>query len=255
LASFVNSWHNFIFLVVFLLSMTDDQFLDIPKDFRQELIPVRQEQILLSSHIVLESNLSLEDITHVAGFDVAYSQDDSLACASLVVIDFRTLEPVEEHFEFFEPPIPYIPSFLYYRESPGYLILLKRLEIKPELFLCDGNGIIHPYGIGLASQMGLEMKKPTVGISKKLLFGEFVPPIRKGGYSDITYKNQRIGVAYQSAEPPAKPIYISQGHLISFNTMIYIIREFIQNQIFDTKLPTPLLLADKLAREKIGEKE
>jgi deoxyribonuclease V len=235
--------------------MIEDQFLDIPQDFRQQLIPVRQEQILLSSHVILESTLSLEDITHVAGLDVAYSQDDKLACAGLVVVDFRTLEPVEEHFEYFEPPIPYIPSFLHYRESPGYHIVLKRLEVEPELFLFDGNGIIHPHGIGLASQMGLEMKKPTAGIAKKLLFGEYKPPLRKGGYSEITHKNQRIGAAFQSAEPPTKPIFLSQGHLISFNTIIYIIREFIQNQIFETKLPTPLLLADKLVREKIGERK
>ncbi len=235
--------------------MTEEQFLDIPLDFRQELIPIRQEQILLSSHIVLESKLSLGDIVHVAGLDVAYSQDDTLACAGLVVVDFRTFELVEEQFEYFKPPIPYIPSFLYHRESPGYHVLLKRLEVEPELFLFDGNGIIHPYGIGLASQMGLEMKKPTIGITKKLLFGEYIPPLRKGGYSEIKHENRRIGVAFQSVEPPAKPIFLSQGHLIGFNTMVYIIREFIQNQIFDTKLPIPLLLADKLVREKIGEKE
>jgi deoxyribonuclease V len=235
--------------------MTDEKYLDIPKDYRQVLIPVRQEQILQAPHVLLDGDLSLEDITHVAGLDVAFSRDDSLACASLVVVDFRTLEPVEEHFEYFEPSIPYIPSFLHHRESPGYREILKRLEVEPELFLFDGNGIIHPYGIGLASQMGLEMEKPTVGITKKLLFGDYIPPLQKGGYSEISHEDQRIGAAFQSAEPPAKPIFLSQGHRISYNTMIYIIREFIQNQIFDTKLPTPLLLADKLAREKIGEKE
>ena len=235
--------------------MTDDKFLDIPKDYRKELIPVRQEQVILSPHVLLDGDLSLEDITLVAGLDVAYSKDDKLACASLVVVDFRTLEPVEEYFEFFKPSIPYIPSFLHYRESPGYHAVIKRLEEKPDLFLFDGNGIIHPYGIGLASQMGLELKQPTVGIAKKLLLGEYIDPLRKGGYSQIVFEEKVIGAAFQSADPPAKPIFLSQGHLIDFNTTVYVIREFFQNQIFSTKLPVPLLLADKLAREKLGERE
>ena len=235
--------------------MTDDQYLDIPNDFRKELIPVRQEQVLLSPHVLLDGDLSLEDITLVAGLDVAYSKDDKLACASLVVVDFRTLEPVEEYFEYFQPSIPYIPSFLYYRESPGYHSVIKRLEEEPDLFLFDGNGIIHPYGIGLASQMGLEMKQPTIGIAKKLLLGEYVDPLRNGGYSQIVFEEKVIGAAFQSADPPAKPIFLSQGHLIDFNTTVYVIREFFQNQIFSAKLPVPLLLADKLAREKLGERE
>jgi deoxyribonuclease V len=235
--------------------MTDAKFLDIPKDYRKELIPVRQEQILLSPHVLLDGDLSLEDITLVAGLDVAYSKDDKLACASLVVIDFRTLEPVEEHFEYFQPSIPYIPSFLYYRESPGYHSVIKHLEEEPDLFIFDGNGIIHPYGIGLASQMGLEMKQPTIGIAKKLLMGEFIDPLRKGGYSQIFFEEKVIGAAFQSTDPPAKPIFLSQGHLINFNTTVYVIREFFQNQIFSAKLPVPLLLADKLAKEKLGERE
>lgn len=235
--------------------MTTDQFLDISKEYRKELIPVRQEQVLLSPHVLLDGDLSLEDITLVAGLDVAYSKDDKLACASLVVVDFRTLEPVEEHFEYFRPSIPYIPSFLYYRESPGYHSVIKRLEEEPDLFIFDGNGIIHPYGIGLASQMGLEMKQPTIGVAKKLLLGEYVDPLRKGGYSQIVFEEKVIGAAFQSADPPAKPIFLSQGHLIDFNTTVYVIREFFQNQIFSAKLPVPLLLADKLAREKLGERE
>ncbi|MBK5112547.1 MAG: endonuclease V [Candidatus Heimdallarchaeota archaeon] len=235
--------------------MTDDQYLDIPKEYRKELIPVRQEQVLLSSHIILDSDLSLEDITLVAGLDVAYLKGDELACAGLVVVDFRTLEVVEEHVEYFRPRIPYIPSFLHYRESPGYHTVIKRLKVEPELFLFDGNGIIHPQGIGLASQMGLEIKQPTVGIAKKLLFGEYTPPLKKGGYSQIIHEEKNIGVAFQSADLPAKPVYLSQGHMIGFNTMIYVMREFIRNQIFDTKLPVPLLLADRFVREKLGEKE
>jgi len=235
--------------------MNDVQFRDIPKEFRKELIPVRQEQVILSPNVLLDSDLSLEDITLVAGLDVAYSKDDKLACASLVVVDFRTLEPVEEHFEYFQPSIPYIPSFLYYRESPGYHSVIKRLEEEPDLFLFDGNGIIHPYGIGLASQMGLEMKQSTIGVAKKLLLGEYIDPLRKSGYSQIIFEDKVIGAAFQSADPPAKPIFLSQGHLIDFNTTVYIIREFFQNQIFSTKLPVPLLLADKLAREKLGERE
>ncbi|MHA1211975.1 MAG: endonuclease V [Candidatus Heimdallarchaeota archaeon] len=234
--------------------MNNQHYLDIPQEFREQLIPVREEQIQLAKTLDLERKLSLGNIRLVAGLDVAYSKDDSLACAGITVVDFRTFEIVEEAIDFFKPTIPYIPSFLHLRESEGYHTVIKKLDEQPDLFIFDGNGIIHPYGLGLASQMGLEINKPTMGIAKKLLLGEFIPPLQKGGYSEILHNEVIIGAAYQTSKLPAKPIFASQGHMIDLQTIINVVREFTQRQIYHTKLPLPILLADKLVREKLGEK-
>ena len=132
-------------------------------------------------------------------------EESNFACAGVVTIDFRTFELIEEQIEFFEPKIPYIPSFLHYRESPGYHKVWEKLEEKPDLLMFDGNGIIHPYGFGLASQMGLELERPSIGVAKKLLLGEYNEPLVKGGFSFITQDNENIGAAFQTAKKPAKP--------------------------------------------------
>ncbi len=244
----------FLNLRVICISMNNDQHLDIPKEYRSKLLPVREKQIKLADQIVLEGNLKLGNIRLVAGLDVAYDKTDKIACAGIVVVDFRTLEIVEEVIEFFKPSIPYVSSFLHARESLGYHAVIKKLEENPDVFIFDGNGIIHPHKIGLASQMGLELNQPAFGVAKKLLLGEYDSNLLKGGYSDIIFEKKIIGAAYQSSKPPAKPIFLSQGHLIDLHTVINITREFILNQVYRTKLPLPLLLADKLVRKEIGEK-
>ena len=232
--------------------MSNQSYLDIPEEFRDHLTPIRQHQLQLAKQLDLSSRINFSDLRLVAGLDVAYLESDDLACAGISVVDFRTLEIIEEHVEFFKPSIPYIPTFLHARESDGYHAVIRKLEEKPDLFMFDGNGIIHPCGLGLASQMGLELNKPTMGIAKELLLGNYQPPLLKGGFSDIVFNNQIIGVAFQTMNPPAKPIFASQGHLIDLSSVINVLREFNHNQVYQVKLPLPVFLADKLVKEKIG---
>ncbi|MHA1221188.1 MAG: hypothetical protein ACTSQB_05600, partial [Candidatus Heimdallarchaeota archaeon] len=76
--------------------MNDQHYLDIPQEFREQLIPVREEQLKLAKTLDLDYKLSLGNIRLVAGLDVAFTKDDSLACAGITVVDFRTFEIVEE---------------------------------------------------------------------------------------------------------------------------------------------------------------
>ncbi len=243
------------FYISYLLSffMENISYLDIPEEFREHLKPIRDQQLKLAKQLDLSSKVNLGNLSLVAGLDVAFLASDELACAGITVVDFRTLEIIEEHVEFFKPTIPYIPTFLYVRESPGYFAVIQKLEEQPDLFMFDGNGIIHPYGLGLASQMGLELNQPTIGIAKELLLGDYQSPLLKGGYSDIYYNDKTIGVAYQSMDPPAKPIYASQGHQINLSSVINILREFTQSQIYQSKLPLPIFLADKLVKENLKD--
>ena len=230
------------------MSTSDDK---IPEEFKEELLKVRAKQKELATQITLQNRINLGDIRLISGFDVAYDDESNFACAGVVTIDFRTFELIEEQVEFYEPPIPYVPSFLHYREGQGYHKVWEKLEEKPNLLMFDGNGIIHPFGFGLASQMGLELNRPTIGVAKKLLLGNYKEPIAKGGFSYITRENEKIGAAFQTADSPAKPIYISPGHLVDLQTTINIIRMFSLKQKFLGKLPLPLKLVDTLVNEHL----
>ncbi|MFW9922712.1 MAG: endonuclease V [Candidatus Thorarchaeota archaeon] len=225
----------------------------IPPEFSEVLFPIRKQQIELSKKVILEDSIEFGQIHTIAGLDIAYSKDGSIACAGVVVIDFRNFDVIEEQIEFFSPPIPYIPSFLFHRESPGYLQVLKKLQEKPDILIFDGNGVLHPFGCGLASQMGLAINKPCFGVAKKLLFGEFNSDLRVGGFSLIKKDDTIIGAAFQSLAPPAQPVYVSVGHLMSLSTVVNIMREFTYFQVYPSKLPTPLTLADKLVREQFSD--
>lgn len=223
----------------------------IPNEFKELLTKVREEQIKYSEQVSLENKLEFGEIVTIAGLDVAYSEKDDFACAGIVVIDFRTFEILEEQVEFFSPSIPYIPSFLHYRESPGYHKVISKLNEKPDVMIFDGNGLIHPFGFGLACQMGLETNLPSFGVAKNLLFGIYEPPLDRGGFSEINYNNKIVGAAFQTLELPAKPVFISSGHLVNLNLCVNIMREFVLHQNYPSKLPLPLNLADKLVREKL----
>ena len=230
------------------------QDFSIPKEFQKLLRPIRQKQIELASELSFIPSISFQDIKTIAALDVAYSEEEDFACAGIVVVDFRTFEVLDEQTEFFKPPIPYIPTFLHYRESPGYHAVLKKLVEKPDILMFDGNGILHPFGNGLASQMGLETRIPSFGIAKKLLLGDYELPLGKGGFSEISSEGEIIGAAFQTLDPPANPIFISPGHLINLNICVNIMRDFVLHQKFPSKLPLPLNLADRLARDKLEGK-
>ncbi|NHJ47826.1 MAG: endonuclease V [Asgard group archaeon] len=233
--------------------MEDKYIQDAPEEIQDKLMLARKEQLFLIDKLNLNNKINLGNVRLVAGFDTAFSDEHNLACSGVVVIDFRTLEVVEEHVEFFTPEIQYIPTFLHLREGKGYHSVYKKIEEKPDISFFDGNGILHPYRVGLATQMGIELSVPTVGIAKKLLFGKYEPPIKQGGYSEIYYDNEVLGVALQSSKQPAKPIFLSQGNLIDLSTTIHVVREIILNQVYQTKLPLPIFRVDQLVREQLKE--
>lgn len=70
--------------------------------------------------------------------------------------------------------VPYIPSFLSYRETPAYLELISSLRSElqkagkehqfPQVLLVDGNGRLHVRQAGVATAVGVHADIPTVGI-------------------------------------------------------------------------------------------
>ncbi len=181
----------------------------------------------------------------VAGVDVAYDLERKLSWGAVVLLRLPQMELVEEAVAVKPTPFPYIPGFLSFREVPVLKEALAQLSKCPEVILVDGQGILHPRCLGLASHLGLEVDLPTVGVAKKPLVGEFKSPAEKtGSWEPIILKGQIKGFVLRSKDK-VKPIYISPGHLISLEESLNLVKHCLTGY----RLPEPLRLAHLLSQK------
>jgi deoxyribonuclease V len=181
-------------------------------------------------------------ITTVGGVDVGLTED-SARCA-IVVLRFPDLTPLEGVTA--EAPLvfPYIPGLLAFREGPAVLAAWDKLTLKPDLLMFDGQGIAHPRGIGIASQMGLWLEKPSIGVAKSRLYGRHQSVGPKSGDCADLLDNQGniIGAVLRSRER-TNPLYVSPGHLIDVDQAV----EFVFAACTSYRLPEPTRWAHKVA--------
>jgi len=114
-----------------------------------------------------------KEIKIIAGADVAYSKRDNAIFASVVLMEYPELIPLEKVRAQSYVDFPYIPGFLFYREGPVLAKALERLESIPDVIMFDANGFAHPKRIGMASQFGVLLDITTIGVAKKKLIGNY----------------------------------------------------------------------------------
>lgn len=150
----------------------------------------------------------------IAGADVSCDKRSDAIHAAVVVLSWPDLTVVERAVASGRARFPYIPGFLSFREIPILLKAFRGLSARPDLILCDGQGIAHPRGIGLASHLGLILQIPSIGCAKTRLVGEHKePPLERGGSAPLTYEGRRVGAVVRTRDR-VKPMYISPGHRI-----------------------------------------
>jgi deoxyribonuclease V len=209
-------------------------------DFKTDypLKKLRKEQIELSKKVVLKDDFT--EIETVAGIDIAYPKNEfDDTCGSCVIIDFKTKEVIEEKIVFGKTNFPYISTYLAYRELPVIKNLVNSLKTKPTVFMFDGNGILHPYGIGLASHVGVALSLSSIGVAKSLLYGKIKDDI-------VTIDDKKRGFVFFSSKKVKKPIYISPGNKISFETSFKIVKN-----LSSYRIPEPLRQAHILANKNL----
>ena len=81
----------------------------------------------------------------IGGVDVAYRRGIAIGVA--VVLDYESLEEVEHRKYVIKVDVPYIPTFLAFREIPAMVGALNSLENRPDIVLVDSHGLMHPRGL------------------------------------------------------------------------------------------------------------
>jgi len=148
-------------------------------------------------------------LNSIGGCDVYYCGKYAYVCVCLIRIsDFSVIEKVIIKREV---KFPYISGYFCFREGPLLLEALDRLNSKPDCLLVDGNGVLHPRGMGLASFVGIFVRIPTIGCAKSLLLGDYRRPAPlKGGFSYIKLKKKVVGIALRTKNN-VKEIFVSVG--------------------------------------------
>jgi deoxyribonuclease V len=195
----------------------------------------------LVGDVIYDRPLDLDSIRLVAGVDV--SVKNNISQAAVVVLSYPELQPVETVLWKVPTPFPYIPGLLTYREGPVLEEAFKRLQHEPDVFIFDGMGRAHPRRMGIATQMGLWLQKPTIGCGKTLFVGKYVePPIERGSSAPLIDKGEQIGVILRT-RTAVKPVYISVGHLADLPTSV----ELVMRCTTKYRLPEPIRFAHNAA--------
>jgi deoxyribonuclease V len=160
------------------------------------------------------------ELRQVAGIDVHFEQGGRVTCAAVAVLDVRTLAVVDRAIARRPTTFPYVPGLLSFREIPAVVHALAALAASPDLLMCDGQGFAHPRRFGLACHLGWLMDRPTVGVAKSRLIGEFEEPGRaKGAWSPLLDRGELIGAALRS-RAGVRPVFVSQGYRVGLESAI-----------------------------------
>ena len=191
---------------------------------------------------------SFESIKIIAGVDVGIVHKDNKVRAAAVLLTYPDLKQIEIRTAISNATFPYIPGLLSFREIPVLLLALEQLTYEPDIIIVDGQGIAHPRRFGLASHLGVLCNKPTIGVAKTRLIGNYQPvPDETGMWQPLIDQNEMIGAVLRTRQG-VKPIFVSVGHRISLHSAIQVITSCVKNY----RLPEPTRIAHQYA-SKISE--
>ncbi|MFO8034247.1 MAG: endonuclease V [Candidatus Bipolaricaulota bacterium] len=214
-------------------------------DFRADrpLARLREEQDELAGKVRFDP---LEGPALVGGLDIGYRDDRAVAVCALCTSDGQLEDYVWADCEV---RFPYISGYLAWRELPPYLRVWEEVRASarvPDVVLVDGNGILHPRRLGIASHLGLLLDVPTVGVAKRPLCGDFnTAGMTIGEWRPVVLEGETVAAALRTGRN--RTLFISPGHRTDLASAL----DVVAGQAQASEQPSPLRWAHELAREAL----
>ncbi|HJR72654.1 MAG TPA: deoxyribonuclease V [Luteimonas sp.] len=213
------------------------------------VVHARAMQAELAKRVVLRDGFAKPART-IAGFDVGFEEGGEVTRAAAVLLDARTLQPMESHVARIPTVMPYVPGLLSFRELPALLDALAMLANKPDLVFVDGHGIAHPRRLGIAAHFGVVTDLPCVGVAKKILVGTSAELHQmRGAYVTLRHRGEQIGWLLRS-KINCNPLVVSPGHRVAMAS----VGDLVMRYVTTYRLPEPTRLADRLASRRDAER-
>src|SRR5918997_1052939 len=178
-------------------------------------------QKVLAPKVVADPALDLAGIKHIAGADV--STQGEMGYATVVVLDFPGLQPVEVQGYETKLSFPYVPGLLAFREIPAVAGALEKVRTPVDAVIFDAQGLAHPRRMGLASHLGLFLDVPSVGCAKTRLVGTHEEPGQeKGSATDLVHRGEVVGRVVRTREK-VSPVFVSVGNGIDLESAVELV--------------------------------
>ncbi len=209
---------------------------------------MRDQQLEIAQKAVFEG--SLEHVRRFVAVDMSANSfllgDDAPLFAAAVLLERGNKTPLEVATATMKPDIPYRTGFLAFREAPVILAALEKLKGDFDLIWCDGNGLMHPRRAGIATQLGVQLEKPSLGVAKQPLTGKYKDVALEAGAKEpvVSSSGEILGFALRSKRN-TKLIYVSPGHLCDVDSAL----EFVLEHSDGLRIPYPTRLAHTASNE------
>ncbi|MEV6284907.1 deoxyribonuclease V [Kribbella sp. NPDC051770] len=191
---------------------------------------------------------------YVAGLDVAYDGDEY--AAAVVVLEVQRqegskgLHEVDRAVALGRTSFPYVPGLFGFREVPGLVAALERLQVTPDLLVCDGQGLAHPRRFGMACHLGVVTGLPSIGVAKTSFVGDWQEPAAaRGSVSQLLLDGDVVGQVVRT-QHGVKPVFVSVGHRVSLETAVARVLELSPRY----RLPETTRAADRACRDALADR-
>jgi deoxyribonuclease V len=207
--------------------------------------PKEAIQIQLELRKRVKTYGSLRNIRLIAGADASFTKGVDTIYAAICVLSFPDLKVVEEKTATCRLNFPYVPGLLTFREGPVLLKSFKKIRNTPDVIIFDGQGLLHPRGMGIATHLGILLGIPSIGCAKSPLYGEYhLPDVLKGAYTFIKNREGEIIGACLRTRTNVKPLFVSVGNRIDLSRAIGLILQTVTRY----RLPEPIRCAHSLSQ-------
>lgn len=214
------------------------------EELKQKYIEIQNE---LAGKVSQKNNFIKSELKTIAGVDLAYWSEDGRekAVCCIVVMDIATHEILEKKHSSGVIEVEYMPGFLAFRELPLVLETAEKLKISPDIFMFDGNGILHDRKAGIATHASFSLGKACIGVAKtyfSVRHTEYeMPDIQAGSFTDIVIDGEVYGRALRTVQG-VKPVFVSVGNYIDIDTATQITMELVDKK--ESHIPLPTRFAD-----------
>ena len=200
-----------------------------------------KEAIALQKRLAAEVRIQplATRLKSIGAADISYCRHTGRLIAVILSFKWPSLDLIESVHHICKAAFPYVPGLLSFREVPPLIEAYRKIAQKPDVLLCDGQGIAHPRKLGFAAHLGLCLGIPTVGCAKSRLCGDHERlTLKKGRSVPLLLDGEQVGLVFCSRDG-VKPIYISPGHLSDIASS----KRLVSRCLRTYRIPEPLRLA------------